>query len=88
MDFYSFVHKSSLHCAWQVTRMSDVYSFGVVLLELVTGRRAVETMANGTRCNLVDAVSHTTCKRPNISSFKRLLESVGESITESIPRGN
>lgn len=26
----------------QITKMSDVYSFGVVLLELITGRRAID----------------------------------------------
>ncbi|GAQ86447.1 Protein kinase superfamily protein [Klebsormidium nitens] len=41
----------------QVTKKSDVYSFGVVLLELLTGRRAVETMPDGGRSNLVDAVA-------------------------------
>ncbi|KAJ1291632.1 hypothetical protein BS78_02G330300 [Paspalum vaginatum] len=31
--------------AWVATRRGDVYSFGVVLLELLTGRRAVEVLA-------------------------------------------
>ncbi|GAQ78385.1 Protein kinase superfamily protein [Klebsormidium nitens] len=48
----------------QVTKMIDVYSFGVVLLELVTGRRAVEAMPDGTRCNLVDAVARHA-RQPN-----------------------
>lgn len=39
-----------------MTTKSDVYSFGVVLLELATGLRALESLADGTKQNLVEAV--------------------------------
>ncbi|KAI4389175.1 hypothetical protein MLD38_001430 [Melastoma candidum] len=38
------------------SKESDVYSFGVVLLELVCGRKVVDTSAGGGRENLVDWV--------------------------------
>ncbi|PON70792.1 GPCR kinase [Parasponia andersonii] len=37
----------------QLTLKSDVYSFGVVLLELITGRRAIDTTKPSTEQNLV-----------------------------------
>jgi len=37
----------------QLTLKSDVYSFGVVLLELITGRRAIDTMRPNEEQNLV-----------------------------------
>ncbi|KAL5207480.1 hypothetical protein ABZP36_031915 [Zizania latifolia] len=37
-----------------LTAKSDVYSFGVVLLELLTGRRSVDTRRRGREKNLVD----------------------------------
>lgn len=37
----------------QVTKKSDVYSFGVILLELVTGRRAIDTTRPNEEQNLV-----------------------------------
>lgn len=37
----------------QLTVKSDVYSFGVVLLELITGRRAIDTTKPSTEQNLV-----------------------------------
>ncbi|CAN4093480.1 unnamed protein product [Withania somnifera] len=37
----------------KLTIKSDVYSFGVVLLELITGKRAVDIMRNGHQQNLV-----------------------------------
>jgi hypothetical protein len=42
----------------QLTEKSDVYSFGVVLLELMTGRKAVDTSRTPAAVNLVDWVSH------------------------------
>nr|VDD19325.1 unnamed protein product [Brassica rapa] len=37
----------------EVTIKSDVYSFGVVLLELITGRRAIDTTKPNDEQNLV-----------------------------------
>lgn len=45
----------------QLTLKSDVYSFGVVLLEIISGRKAVESSKNGNEHNLVLWVScHST----------------------------
>lgn len=41
----------------QLTVKSDVYSFGVVLLELITGRRAIDTTRQNREQNLVSSVS-------------------------------
>lgn len=41
----------------QVSLKSDVYSFGVVLLELITGRRAVDTTKPNEEQNLVSWVN-------------------------------
>lgn len=49
-----------------LTTKSDVYSFGVVLLELLTGRRAVDKMRAKTEQNLVDWA------RPYLTSSRRL----------------
>ncbi|OWM65030.1 hypothetical protein CDL15_Pgr028748 [Punica granatum] len=49
-----------------LTTKSDVYSFGVVLLELLTGRRAVDKTRAKTEQNLVDWV------RPYLTSSRRL----------------
>lgn len=43
----------------KLTIKSDVYSFGVVLLELITGKRAVDITRNGHQQNLVTWVSKT-----------------------------
>lgn len=41
----------------QLTLKSDVYSFGVVLLELITGKRAIDTTRRSEQQNLVTWVS-------------------------------
>lgn len=41
----------------EVTMKSDVYSFGVVLLELITGRRAIDTTRPNDEQNLVSWVN-------------------------------
>lgn len=41
----------------QLNFKSDIYSFGVVLLEIVTGRRAIDYTRPGPEQNLVDWVS-------------------------------
>ncbi|XP_010458935.1 PREDICTED: protein kinase 2A, chloroplastic [Camelina sativa] len=38
----------------RLTAKSDVYSFGVVLLELISGRRAMDNSNGGSECSLVD----------------------------------
>lgn len=42
----------------ELTLKSDVYSFGVVLLELITGRKAMDTSKETGEQNLVDWVSN------------------------------
>jgi len=44
--------------AGQVSMKSDVYSFGVILLELITGRRAVDTTRPNEEQNLVAWVKY------------------------------
>ena len=44
----------------QLTVKSDVYSFGVVLLELITGRRAIDTSKPNAEQNLVCWVTSVT----------------------------
>lgn len=43
----------------QLTPASDVYSFGVVLLELITGRRAIDLNVTSDDSNLIEWVSNT-----------------------------
>lgn len=42
----------------QLTFKSDIYSFGVVLLEIITGRKAIDETRSGTEQNLVAWVSY------------------------------
>ncbi|KAM7264468.1 hypothetical protein ACFE04_002151 [Oxalis oulophora] len=53
---YEFMPNESLeiHLFGQLTTKSDVYSFGVVLLELITGRRAVDIMKPSDEQSLID----------------------------------
>lgn len=44
----------------QLTVKSDVYSFGVVFLELITGRRAIDTTRSPQEQNLVSWVSRSS----------------------------
>lgn len=48
----------------QLTLKSDVYSFGVVLLELITGRRAIDTTRDSEEQNLV-SWAHPIFKEPH-----------------------
>ncbi|XP_028086140.1 probable serine/threonine-protein kinase PBL5 isoform X2 [Camellia sinensis] len=48
----------------QLTFKSDIYSFGVVLLEIITGRKAIDNMRPTAEQNLVAWVSTTPVQRP------------------------
>ncbi|CAN6885324.1 unnamed protein product [Brassica oleracea] len=50
----------------ELTAKSDVYSFGVVLLELISGRHAMDYSNNGVRCSLVDWA------KPNLGNKRKL----------------
>lgn len=53
----------------ELTLKSDVYSFGVILLELITGRRAVDTERPIEEQNLVDWVSLQQQQQPKKKGF-------------------
>lgn len=52
----------------QLTKMSDVYSFGVVFLEIITGRRAIDTSKPSSEQHLVQWVE------PLFKDKKRFIE--------------
>lgn len=56
----------------QLTFKSDIYSFGVVLLELITGRKAIDTTRPQREQNLVAWVSHLSLFVVLINSFLSL----------------
>lgn len=67
----SFMHNTHVVCGTMfivghLTTKSDVYSFGVVLLELLTGRRAMDKSRAKNDQNLVDWA------KPYLSSSRRL----------------
>ncbi|XP_038995769.1 probable serine/threonine-protein kinase PBL25, partial [Hibiscus syriacus] len=53
----------------RLTVKSDVYSFGVVLLELITGRRVIDTTRPGKEQNLVAWVRHFPLLSPPFYCF-------------------
>ncbi|KAK7278265.1 hypothetical protein RJT34_23291 [Clitoria ternatea] len=61
------------HCApeyvrtGQLTLKSDVYSFGVILLELITGRRAVDTTRPNDEQNLAQPIFRDPKKYPDMA---------------------
>lgn len=68
---FSFLHNTHMGCGsmlivGHLTTKSDVYSFGVVLLELLTGRRAMDKSRAKNDQNLVDWA------KPYLSSSRRL----------------
>ncbi|KAJ6721413.1 hypothetical protein OIU85_024498 [Salix viminalis] len=78
------VHVLSTFCTGKLTLQSDVYAFGVVLLELLTGRRAVDLNQGPSDQNLVLQVRHILNDRkklrkvidPELSRSSFTLESI------------
>ncbi|KAL6983524.1 putative serine/threonine-protein kinase pbl3 [Sarracenia purpurea var. burkii] len=64
----------------RLTAKSDVYSFGVVLLELLTGRRAVDKSKTGVEQNLVDWA------RPYLSDKRRLFRIMDTKLEGQYPQ--
>ncbi|MQL05612.1 hypothetical protein EI015_26440, partial [Escherichia coli] len=64
----------------RLTTKSDVYSFGVVLLELLSGRRAVDKTIAGVEHNLVDWA------RPYLSDKRRLFRIMDTKLEGQYPQ--
>ncbi|XP_016432712.1 putative serine/threonine-protein kinase PBL25 [Nicotiana tabacum] len=64
----------------KLTIKSDVYSFGVVLLELITGKRAVDITRNGHQQNLV------TWAEPIFKDTRRYLELADPLLEANFPK--
>ncbi|TKY69710.1 kinase 2B [Spatholobus suberectus] len=64
----------------RLTAKSDVYSFGVVLLELLSGRRAVDKTIAGMEQNLVDWA------RPYLSDKRRLFRIMDSKLEGQYPQ--
>ena len=67
-------------CAGHLSAGSDVYSFGVVLLELLTGRRSVDSQRCNEEKKLVDWA------RPYLRHRKSALQIVDERLGDQFPR--
>ncbi|CAJ2642821.1 unnamed protein product [Trifolium pratense] len=63
----------------KLTLKSDIYSFGVVLLELITGRRAIDTSRKPGEQNLI------TWSRPYISDRRKFVHMVDPLLQGRIP---
>lgn len=64
----------------RLTEKSDVYSFGVVMLELLTGRRAVDNSKHGTEQNLVDWV------KPYVGDRRKLFRIMDTKLEGQYPQ--
>ncbi|XP_047976660.1 probable serine/threonine-protein kinase PBL7 isoform X1 [Salvia hispanica] len=63
----------------QLTFKSDIYSFGVVLLEIITGRRAIDNKKSGPEANLV------SWARPLFKDRKRFHQMADPSLEGQYP---
>ncbi|CDY39319.1 BnaC05g10600D [Brassica napus] len=64
----------------ELTAKSDVYSFGVVLLELISGRHAMDYSNNGVRCSLVDWA------KPNLGNKRKLFSIMDTKLGGQYPQ--
>lgn len=71
--FWTCVH-AVRYSAGRLTAKSDVYSFGVVLLEILTGRRAVDKNRPGGEQNLVEWAE------PYLSDKRKLLRIIDQKL--------
>ncbi|KAJ1386039.1 Serine-threonine/tyrosine-protein kinase, catalytic domain [Sesbania bispinosa] len=80
---YEFMPKGSLEnhlFRSRLTAKSDVYSFGVVLLELLSGRRAVDKTITGLEQNLVDWA------KPYLGDKRRLFRIMDSKLEGQYPQ--